>query len=278
MPSLGARERFADTLPMRAGARRAAFRPVDYGRQMLGTAAFFLLGLLVSVACWMLWKLGGRWISQERGQRLLQRSYRGYVELLRALGCLELRVEGQDVLRELEGTIIASNHPGLLDAIFICAYQPRTACVMRASLLRSPVLFGGSMLGGYVTNDLGSAFVRQGVEKIRAGGNLLIFPEGTRTRNHAVNAFKSGFALVAVKAGAPVQTILIEREGTYLSKGATLFAPVPMPLRVTIRPGERFVPQPGETARELTTRIETYFRSRLHNSGHAICLQPSVKS
>lgn len=277
MPSLGARERFADAVPMRAFGRRAAFRPLDYARQVVGTAAFFLLGLIVSVTCWVLWKLDERWISRESGQGILHRSYRFYVGLLRVLGCLELHVEGQEVLRGLKGTVIASNHPGLLDAIFICAYQPRTACVMRASLLRSPVLFGGSMLAGYVTNDSGPAFVRQGVEKIRAGGNLLIFPEGTRTRNHSVNPFKSGFALVAVRACAPVQTILIEREGTYLSKGSTLLAPATMPLRVTIRPGERFVPQPGETARDLTARIEAYFRTRLHNSGHAICLQPSVK-
>ena len=57
------------------------------------------------------------------------------------------------------------------------------------------------------------------MEKLEGGENLLIFPEGTRTSALAINPFKNGFALIAKKTGASIQTVFIEREGRYLSKG-----------------------------------------------------------
>ncbi|MFZ4597303.1 MAG: lysophospholipid acyltransferase family protein [Terrimicrobiaceae bacterium] len=275
MPSLEAGERFVESLQLSDQRSRFSFRVGDYFRQIVATGLFFLGGLMVSPICWMLRRVAGRWISYADGQWILHHLFRWYVAWLRFSRCLVLEIEGEETLRKLRGTVIAANHPGLLDAFFLVALQPRTACVMRANLLRNPVLSGCALLAGYVTNDSGSTLVRQGIEKIREGGNLLIFPEGTRTRHHAVNSFKSGFALVAVKAGAPVQTVIIEREGHHLTKGSGLFLPASLPLRFKIRPGRQFVPEPGESARALTARLESWFRSQIINTGDGIQSRPA---
>lgn len=266
MSSLGAGQRFVESIPVAGRAGRRAFRPWDYFRQVFVMGTFFGLGILFSPLCWVAWRLMGRRISPDAGQRILQGMFRLFVGWMRATGALVLDLRGLESMGEARGLIVAANHPGLLDAIFVLSSPLRAACVMRAGLLRNPVVSGGALIAGYVTNDSGPAMVRQSMERIRAGGNLLIFPEGTRTGHQAVNPFRHGFGLVAVNTGAPVQTLLIERVGPALSRGVSLFEPFELPLRYSIRLGERFVPQPGESARAFTRRLEGWFRGRLENA------------
>ncbi|MGC1481295.1 MAG: lysophospholipid acyltransferase family protein [Chthoniobacterales bacterium] len=176
-----------------------------------------------------------------------------------------VRYEGIDKLQNLRGTIVAANHPGLLDAVFLIGRLPRAFCIMRASLMRNIAVSGGARWAGYVTNDRGAGLIRQCKRKLEAGDNLLIFPEGTRTRAGArgVNAFKSGFALTSVRTGAPIHTVIIERSGAYLGKGTGLMEPAEIPIRMSIRVGRVFVPQPNEPPKELSRRLEDYFRAEL---------------
>ncbi len=170
---------------------------------------------------------------------------------------------------------MAPNHPGLLDAVFLMAILHRPVCIIRAGLMRNPCFAGTAWLAGYITNDRGAGLIRQCQVKLAAGDNLLIFPEGTRTRSHAhgVNSFKSGFALAAVLTGAPIQTVLIERSGVYLGKETSLVSAARIPIEMTIRPGEVFHARPGESAKELSARLETYFRARLANTDDGVRLR-----
>ena len=170
------------------------------------------------------------------------------------------------------GTLLAPNHPSLIDAVILLSIVPRTVCIMRASLIESPFLGGAARLAGFVPNDKGSALIRQGVTKLEAGENLLIFPEGTRTGTQAINPFKNGFALIAKKTGASIQTVFIEREGRYLSKGVSLFAPSQIPIRLRLHLGQVVHAGPGETAQQLSARLELYFREHLENTGEDVRL------
>ena len=243
--------------------RPGPFRPGSYCRQMLATALFFALGIIGSPAFWILHMLAGRRLSAQEGQKLVRELFRIYIAGMRALGMLRLEVRGLEALADMRGTVLVSNHPALLDALFLISHLPPTACVMRAALLRNPALCGSALLAGYVTNDSGPAFVRQGIEKIRSGENLLVFPEGTRTLHPPLNRFKHGFAMVAARSQAPVQTIVIEYHGTHLSKGVSLFSPTEAPLHFVLRAGERFHSRPDETPPEFSRRIEAWFRAEL---------------
>ena len=245
---------------------------------MASTGLFFFLGIVSSPACWILWKIAGNRIPATVGQKFNRWLFSIYLRWMRATGTLRLDALGMDALSKISGTIIVSNHPALLDVLLLSSLLPPVACVMRASLLRNPAMSGCALLAGYVTNDSGPALVRQGIEKIRSGQNLLIFPEGTRTISGPVNPFKEGFALIACRTGAPVQTILIEHPGRHLTKGVSLFSSAELPLRFTVRLGDRFFPEPGESAREFSLRLEMWFQSRLENSEKGIVFNPSLFS
>lgn len=249
--------------------RRPPLRLIPYIGQLTATALFFAIGAAVSPVCWLLHKTAGNHIPASAGQYLLQLLFRFFTRWMCLTGMLRLDVRGLEKIRSLRGTVIVSNHPALLDAIFLAAHLPPTACVMRASLLRNPVLCGCALLAGYVTNDSGPGFVRQGIEKIRGGGNLLVFPEGTRTLTPPLNRFKNGFAMVATRTGAAVQTIVIEYHGSHLTKGVSLFSPAAVPLHFVIRAGETFHPQPGEPPHHFSGRIESWFHRELKKTAAA---------
>lgn len=242
----------------------------DYVRQVTAIFLFVATGIVVCTACILLRKITGDAIKPSTGQHLIHWLFRNWLNVSTALGAFDIRIDDAEKLRNLRGTIIAANHPSELDAIYLLSFIPDAICVMRASLMKRSYLGGAARMAGYITNDQGPTLVREGIERIRDEENLLIFPEGTRTRAQAVNPFKHGFALIATKTGAPIQTILIEQEGRYLSKEFPLFSPARLPITVRITLGEVFTPQEGESAPALAGRLEEYFRSNLEYTGESI--------
>lgn len=167
-------------------------------------------------------------------------------------------------LHGLRGTIIApSPHPSLIDAPHFLARLPRLTCLMKKSVLKNPFMGSTVALAGYLPNDHGREFIRLGRDALRAGENLLIFPEGTRTVQPPVNPFKKGFALMAILADAPVQTVFIDMPVPYLGKRWKPWRTPVFPVRITIRLGRKFHAPPGQSAKAFGEEIEAYFREEL---------------
>jgi 1-acyl-sn-glycerol-3-phosphate acyltransferase len=261
--------RLAERLPSNLLSLQAVW---DYLKQISCLASFFGLGLLVSPACALFSRCLGSRVPARVGQSLIRGLFKGWLRFCCSIGVFEIYFPEAERLRELRATVLAPNHPSLVDAVILLSIVPRTVCIMRANLIQSPVLGGGARLAGFVPNDKGSALIRQGVNKLEAGENLLIFPEGTRTGSQAINPFKKGFALIAKKADASIQTVFIEHEGSYLSKGVSLFSRSQLPIRFRLHLGEIFHAGVDESAQQLSARLELYFRDRLHNTGAGIRL------
>ena len=72
--------------------------------------------------------------------------------------------------------------------------------------------------------------VRDAVASLSEGGQLVLFPEGTRTVRRRSTPFKPGITLIAHLAQAPIQTVIIETDSPYLRKGWPLLRPPPAPV------------------------------------------------
>lgn len=166
-----------------------------------------------------------------------------------------------DRLRDERGIVIACNHPSLIDVVLVASRLPRAVCIMKADLWRSPVVGGAARLARYIRNDSANGMVRDAARELRAGGQLLVFPEGTRTVQAPVNAFRAGFALAARAAGAPVQTVIIETDTAYLGKGWPLWRRPALPLRYRLRLGQRF--EVRGDPRDFARQLEGYFAAEL---------------
>jgi len=227
----------------------------------LGYAYFGGLGLLVTLVSAVLYPLLPRQVGSRLARSVIGTLFRSFLGLLRAAGILRVDLSALDALRAERGLIIAPNHPCLLDAVFVISRIPEVACIMKAQIWDNAVLGGGARLAGYIRNDSPRRMVRQAASELEAGHSLLVFPEGTRTRRRPVNRFKGGFALIAKRAGAPVQTVFIETDNPFLSKRWPAFKRPRAPLVYRVRLGERFT-MTGDVQAFLGT-LEDYYRNEL---------------
>ncbi|CAN5395498.1 lysophospholipid acyltransferase family protein [soil metagenome] len=243
-----------------------------YLRQIFILGSFFGIALTVSMLCGLLALLFGNRIPPAAPQAVIRGLFRFWLRMAHLTGVFHISFPEVEKIASLRGAIIAPNHPSLLDAVLILAAVPKTVCIVRAALIDNLCLGGAAKLSGFVANDGGPILIRQGVAKIQQRENLLIFPEGTRTHPDALNAFKKGFALIAVKTGAPIQTVFIEREAEYLAKGVSLFARTPLPITFRVHVGEVIRPGENESAQQLSARLHRYFSAHLERHSEAIRL------
>ena len=198
-------------------------------------------------------KVLGRWVTCY--------GFRCYLWLLTATGGFRFDLCALDALREAGPLIIAPNHPSLLDAVMIVSRLPNAACVMKSELINNPIYGAAARLAGYIRNDEFIGGVTQSVEDLGTGSQLLHFPEGTRTTREPVNRLKGGAVLVSKRSGVPIQTVLIETQSPFLSKGWALHRIPPLPVCYRVRLGRRFLPK--DNLRETIAEMEAYFSSEL---------------
>jgi 1-acyl-sn-glycerol-3-phosphate acyltransferase len=178
-----------------------------------------------------------RRFGEPLGQFMIMAGFRFFVALMKLSGIIKCDLRALDRLRGQASLVIIPNHPTLLDAVLVISRLPRVVCTAKARLLRNPFLGGGARMAGFIRNDVPTRLIREGVQQVRAGRQLLIFPEGTRTGAAAVDDFKGGFALIAKRVGAPVQTVFIESNSRFLGKGWPLTRKPEFPLRYRVRLG-----------------------------------------
>ena len=218
-----------------------------------------LASLLWSVAALLLYPLLPRATGRRLGRAAIAAGYRSFWFGLRLVGMMRLHSEVLDALRNEPGLIVVANHPSMLDAMMLVARLPHSACIMKASLMRNPFLAPGARLARYIRNDSAYGLVQLAVDDLREGGQLVMFPEGTRTTVPPVNPFHRGVTVIAKRAGAPIQTVFIDAHSPYLCKGWPLWRLPPLPVVFSVRLGRRF--EPADDTFAQLRELEAYFAS-----------------
>jgi 1-acyl-sn-glycerol-3-phosphate acyltransferase len=91
---------------------------------------------------------------------------------------------------------------------------------------------------------------------LKAGWNLLLYPEGTRSTDGRIGEFKPGVGFLATETRAPVIPMHVRGTHRVMPKGQRY----PLPAPVKIRIGRPLEPRRGETSRAFTTRVENAVR------------------
>ena len=130
------------------------------------------------------------------------------------------RIEGWENVPEKEGVIIASNHRSYADPVILTMPMKRPVTYMAKEELFLNKIFGAFIrfLGAFpVKRGAGDMQVIDDcVDILESGRNVVIFPEGTRSKENKVGRGKTGVALIAAKSGADVLPMGIVFEGPKL--------------------------------------------------------------
>jgi 1-acyl-sn-glycerol-3-phosphate acyltransferase len=224
-----------------------------------------LLGLICltwSVFAIPLYFILPRRLGTAVGRRGIMAGFRIYSWSLSITRTYHLDLRAIDTLKGGPALILAPNHPSLIDALLILTRHPNLVCVMKSQLMRNVFLGSGSRLARYVRNDSSRQMVKESVAHLRDGAVLLLFPEGTRTIRDPINPFLVGsVGLIAKHANVPVQTLIIETDSPFLSKGWPLFKRPELPITYRVRLGKRFDPPSDVT--DFTAELDRYYRNTL---------------
>ena len=231
------------------------------------SSSLTLLGLIC--LSWSVFALPMYFLLPQRigtavGRRGIMMGFRLYAWSLSVTGTYRLDLREIDSLKEGPPVILAPNHPCLIDALLILTRHPNVVCVMKSALMRNVFLGSGSRLARYVRNDSSRHMVKESVAHLREGGVLLLFPEGTRTTRAPINSLVGSVGLIAKHAHVPVQTLVIETDSPYLSKGWSLFRRPELPIVYRVRLGKRFDPPSDVPA--FTAELDRYYRQELEGA------------
>lgn len=148
------------------------------------------------------------------------------------------RVFGAENVPLQGGVILASNHASYLDPPLVGSGLKRDINYLaRESLFRFPVM--GSVLRSWnsvpVDRDGGGAKgLKTILDRLLAGGGIILFPEGTRTKDGNLLPARSGIGLTVIKSTAPVVPVRVF--GTFEAYGRQ--HKFPRPHRVTVKYGK----------------------------------------
>ena len=198
------------------------------------------------------------------GRRAIAWGFRGYLSILRTLCACRLDLKAMEDLHRQGPMVVVANHPSLLDAVLLLAHLPNAVCVMKAALMDNLLFGAAARLARYVRNDNVLGLLLRCRNELKQGAQVLLFPEGTRTRDFPVDPFLQSAGLIASRAGVPVQALIIEFSTPYLGKGWPIWRRPVLPLQVRVRLGQRFAP-PQDVPR-FTAELHAYFREELERS------------
>ena len=136
----------------------------------------------------------------------------------------KIELHGLDKIDFGKSYVFAGNHQSHIDVVSVFSILPLTVrYIAKKELFRIP-LFGWAMAAsGTIKVDRSNReksikSIEQAGESIRNGVSVILFPEGTRSDDGEIHAFKKGAFVLATKSGVPVVPISISGTRKILEK------------------------------------------------------------
>jgi 1-acyl-sn-glycerol-3-phosphate acyltransferase len=148
--------------------------------------------------------------------------------VLRTTG-VRVTVRGVEVLERGRSYVFASNHQSIYDIPIVFTSIPlQLRIVAKASLGNFPFLGWHLRRTGHLLVDRknpGPGIVKKMARLVSGARSLIVFPEGTRSKDGTVARFKGGMFLVAIDSGLPVVPVSIAGSRHVMLKGRLMTCP-----------------------------------------------------
>lgn len=150
---------------------------------------------------------------------------------IRAAG-IQVEVTGMENVPRDRACIFMSNHVSNLDPPVELPMLPgRTSVMLKRELMKIPILGRAMRMGDFIPVERGGkreaaqASVTAAGKALAKGLHLLVYPEGTRSRDGRLQPFKKGPFYLAMETGAPIVPIVVSGTEGMMRKGSAAITP-----------------------------------------------------
>ena len=150
---------------------------------------------------------------------------------VRAAG-IRVKVSGLEHVPAGRSCIFMCNHVSNLDPpVLLPALPGRSSVLLKKELMKIPILGVAMRMGKFVPverghrRDAAQASVEAAADALRSGLHIVVFPEGTRSKDGRLATFKKGPFFLAQQTGKPIVQIALSGTQTMMRKGSIAITP-----------------------------------------------------
>lgn len=162
-------------------------------------------------------------LAVDRRGRLAHGCARIWARLILATTGVRTAARGVERVDRHAPYVFVSNHQSIYDIPVLFVSLPlQLRIIAKASLGRFPVLGWHLRWTGHLLVDrarVGAGTLKRVARMMRRGHSLIVFPEGTRSRDGRVGRFRRGLFLLAIEAGLPVVPVAVCGTRRVMRKG-----------------------------------------------------------
>ena len=126
-----------------------------------------------------------------------------------------IKITGKEKIQKNQPHIVISNHQSLFDVWALIGKIPlQIRWIVKLEIRKMPI-FGYALerMGHIYVNrknrNAAAASLEKAARKIKGGTSVIIFPEGTRSKNGHLLRFRRGGGIIALKSGVPILPVTI---------------------------------------------------------------------
>jgi 1-acyl-sn-glycerol-3-phosphate acyltransferase len=177
--------------------------------------SYYIMGYLVIFSPFYLYSFFFPPRREASFQKLNQRLHRLFFALVRVLiPGVKWRIF--DEVSSIRSSIIIANHLSFLDPILFVSLYEKQKTIVKSDYFHYPVFGWILKTSGYMPSLADGLFTEDIMNQVKnmagylaEGGNLFIFPEGTRSRDGRIGPFDKGAFSIAKLCRAPIRVVSI---------------------------------------------------------------------
>ncbi len=176
---------------------------------------YYIMGYLVIFSPFYLYSFFFSPRREASFQKLNQILHRLFFSLMRVL-IPGVKWHISDQVSSIRSSIIIANHLSFLDPILFVSLYEKQKTIVKSEYFRYPVFGWILKTSGYMPSLAEGLFKEDMMNQVKsmagylaAGGNLFIFPEGTRSRDGRIAPFDKGAFSIAKLCRAPIRVVSI---------------------------------------------------------------------
>jgi len=205
-------------------------------------------------------------IDRKRG-RVFHALARAWAHMILFVSGIRVHVTGLEHLVPGQSYVYVSNHASLFDIPCVLAGIPDQIRIIYKRELETIPFFGWGLKWGHyigverksITSAMQS--LAEAVGKIRAGASVLLYAEGTRTKDGRLQPFKRGAFKLAAEAAVPVIPLVINGTFHILRRHSIVIRPTRVHLVL-----EEPIPADGIRGKEAEVKIMERVRAAIEKN------------